>query len=353
MTDGARPIRHPYRRTRPEARSTGVTVPPAEPPKLTKPAQPAKESTPTDSDESHEPTIMESLPGLFDSASEQLPGVARIAGQATMRSMVWTAEASGRSSRLLLRALTDPRASSELFEEVARDVAEAARAVSEVAREVGNGTPLSQALLDGGSALSQTLAARNAAEQEEERVGPSPDDLRLRGAALLERSRDVNNEEKVHPAFGRILDDLAPDEARVLLLLLRSGPQPTVDVRTGGPVGMVSSTLIASGLNMVGPRAGLRYVDRVPAYLNNLFRLGLIWLSRESLDDPVGYQVVEAQPDVLEAMHSVRFTKVVRRSIHLTPFGEDFVRACLADETTASAALPAHSVPPEDELEDH
>ncbi|WP_206051045.1 Abi-alpha family protein [Nocardioides speluncae] len=338
MTEGSRPIRHPYRRT---------------PPKVSEePAKPAETVASTASSASENkaepPTLMDQLPGLLDSASEQLPGVARIAAQATMRSAVWTAGASGRSSRLLMRALTDPHASSELFEEIARDVAEAARAVSDVAREVGNGTPLSQALLDGGSALSQTLAARSAAEQVEQSVEPSPEDLRVRGAALLERSRDVRNEEKVHPAFGRILDDLAPDEARILLLLLRGGPQPTVDVRTGGPVGMVSSQLIASGLNMIGPRAGTRYVERVPAYLNNLFRLGLIWLSRESLDDPIGYQVVEAQPDVLEAMHSVRFTKVVRRSIHLTPFGEDFVRACLADETTAAADLPAHAVPPEE-----
>ena len=70
---------------------------------------------------------------------------------------------------------------------------------------------------------------------------------------------------------------------------------------------------------MIGARAGVRYLDEVPAYLNNLFRLGLIWFSREQLEDPMEYQVVEAQPDVLEAMHSVRFPKVVRRSIHLTP----------------------------------
>ena len=70
----------------------------------------------------------------------------------------------------------------------------------------------------------------------------------------------------------------------------------------------------------------------MPSYLNNLFRLGLVWFSREPLRDPLEYQVVEAQPDVLEAMHSVRFAKVVRRSIHLTPFGEDFCRTCLLEE---------------------
>ncbi len=89
--------------------------------------------------------------------------------------------------------------------------------------------------------------------------------------------------------------------------MLLSGPQPAVDVRTGGPIGLVSSQLIAPGLNMIGARAGCRYVDRVPQYLNNLFRLGLVWFSRETLRDPLPYQVVEAQPEVLEAMKSVRF----------------------------------------------
>jgi hypothetical protein len=65
---------------------------------------------------------------------------------------------------------------------------------------------------------------------------------------------------------------------------------------------------------------------RVPPYLHSLERLGLIWFSRETLRDPEEYQVLEAQPDVLEARGSVRRSKVVRRSIHLTPFGEDFCR---------------------------
>ena len=172
--------------------------------------------------------------------------------------------------------------------------------------------------------------------------------LRERGAELLERSRDVWNDDVAHPAYERILDELAPDEARVLLLLLEGGPQPSVDVRTGGPVGMVNSQLVAPGLTMIGARAGCRYLDQVPSYLNNLFRLGLVWFSRESMRDPLEYQVVEAQPDVTGAMDSVRFAKVVRRSIHLTPFGDDFCRTCLVDEATAAAApYPQHAQPPE------
>ncbi len=173
--------------------------------------------------------------------------------------------------------------------------------------------------------------------------------LKESGADLMRRSRDVWNDEEAHPAYGRILSELAPDEGRVLVLLLSKGPQPSVDVRTGGPVGMLSSRLIAPGLTMIGSRAGLRHTDQVPAYLNNLFRLGLVWFSRETLRDVHQYQVVEAQPDVLAAMHSVRYAKVVRRSIHLTPFGEDFCKACLVLDAGEVADLPKHAQPSDDD----
>jgi hypothetical protein len=171
--------------------------------------------------------------------------------------------------------------------------------------------------------------------------------LREQGEELLHKSRDVHHEDEAHPAYARILSELAPDEARILRLMLLEGPQAAVDVRTGGPVGIVRSRLLAPGLSMIGPRAGCRYVDRVPSYLNNLFRLGLIWFSRETLRDPQRYQVLEAQPDVLAAIKSVRQAKVVRRSIHLTPFGEDFCRVCLSADDSVLEGLPAHSMPPE------
>ena len=193
---------------------------------------------------------------------------------------------------------------------------------------MSSGVPVSRALMTAGEALGGLVEHPeivNGTVVEK----PAATSLRDRGAELLHRSRDVWNTDQGHPAFDRILDELAPDEGRILLLLLKGGPQPSVDVRTGGPIGMVSSDLIAPGLTMIGARAGCRYLDQVPSYLNNLFRLGLVWFSKESLPDPLDYQVLEAQPDVLEALHSVKFAKIVRRSIHLTPFGEAFCRTAL------------------------
>lgn len=277
-------------------------------------------------------------PAVWEGAADALPGVARIAGTAWLRSATWAAGSSARSARNLARALTDPTAAGELVRGVATDLADATRAISTVASKISGGVPIPVALFEATVTLTSVMSP----DEQPEKKGELS--LRERGEDLLRRSRDVWSDDEAHPAYGRILDELAPDEARILLLLLRGGPQPSVDVRTGGPVGMVSSSLLSAGLTMIGPRAGVRYLDEVPAYLNNLFRLGLVWFSREQLEDPLEYQVVEAQPEVLEAMHSVRFAKVVRRSIHLTPFGIDFCKTCLVDEDEKDD-LPTHEMP--------
>jgi hypothetical protein len=82
----------------------------------------------------------------------------------------------------------------------------------------------------------------------------------------------------------------------------------------------------------------------VPSYLNNQERLGLIWFSREPLEDPLSYQVLEAQPEVLTAMGKAR-SKTIRRSIRLTPFGEDFCDACLPMNTAEIDALEPDDLP--------
>jgi hypothetical protein len=156
---------------------------------------------------------------------------------------------------------------------------------------------------------------------------PSTEALRRRGAELLQRSADVRFEEASHPAYMRILESLAPDEARILRFLARQGPQPSVDVRAGLPL---VSELVAPGCSMIAAGAGCRHAEQVRAYLDNLHRLGLIRFSREPVSDPRRYQVLEAQAEVAEARgRGGRLARTVRRSILLTPFGEDFCSVCL------------------------
>ncbi len=277
---------------------------------------------------------------------DALPGLARIAASAAWHTGAWAVGTYGRASRRVLIAATSPEEASRL----AQDLRTGTR---RILLSVIDATELGQRMRSGPAGD----VARRVADAMGERPtdpsapggagGASEHSLRDEGEELLRKSRDVHLEVEAHPAYERILSELAPDEARVLRLLLLEGPQAAVDVRTGGPLGMIKSRLLAPGISMIGARAGVRYLDRVPSYLNNLFRLGLIWFSRETLRDHAKYQVLEAQPEVLEAIHSVAQAKVVRRSIHLTPFGEDFCRVCLTPDQADLIELPEHSVPPE------
>lgn len=276
-----------------------------------------------------------------------LPGLARVVAVSSFRIGRWAAATGVNAGRRALDVARHPDHAGELAEDLRIAAAAISRAlvgdeVDARVRAVAAANPVVRVVTEA----VETVSPNNHHPVEPiEQVNP----LHLAGQELLRRSRDVWADDRGHPAYKGIIDQLAPDEARILLLLLRTGPQATVDIRTGGVVGTVSSTLVAKNLNMIGARAGCRFVDRVPSYLHNLERLGLIWFSRESVRDPMEYQVLEAQPDVLEAMHTVRRAKAVRRSIHLTPFGDDFCREGLGLHLTEDAAeLPVHSKPGDD-----
>ena len=269
-----------------------------------------------------------------DGLLEAVPGVVRVAATAWWHTTEWAVGTYLKAGRRLLGVALAP--------ETAVDVAQDVRGAAQDVRDAVRGEEQRQA--PPATAAERAASSRAAAQADADGEWSVLRDL---GAELMRKSRDVHYIETAHPAYERMLDELAPDEGRILRLLLLQGPQPAADVRTGGPIGLVSSRLIHPGFSMIGARAGCRYPDRVPGYLNNLFRLGLIWFSRETLRDPIRYQVLEAQPEVLAAIKSVRMAKVIRRSIHLTPFGEDFCRGCLVLESDELVDLPVHAAPEE------
>jgi hypothetical protein len=258
-----------------------------------------------------------------DSSAETLAGLARLAAGAWLRSAAWGVGASVR----LARAALDAQAATQLVREVGDGVRGYARDVLGVAeleariRQVVQ-TPSREP--PGGSA---------------DGLDSSPEALRAYGEELLRRSAEVGVEEASHPAYARILEQLAPDEARILRLLATEGEQPAVDVRSAPLIGLGSHP-VAEGLNMMGQEAGVSQIERVASYLNNLNRLGLIWFSKEPMEDPVRYQVLEAQPAVLKALKASGRAKSVQRSIRLTPFGRDFCQACLPLDTFEVAGAP-------------
>ena len=251
------------------------------------------------------------------------PVLARLAIAAAVRVSGWTVQTSVAATTRVVRGAANGESPTDIIRGVESELREYARRLLGVE---SNG--------DGGDDVEPV----DAEVVEDDR--PTVENLREQGAELLRRSADVYDDEEAHPAYARILQELAPDEARILRMLCREGPQPAVDVRTAGALSRASrSEMVAPGLNMIGPAAGVKHPDRIKAYLDNLYRLGLIWFSREPLEDPLEYQVLEAQPEVSEAMEKAGRGKTVRRSIHLTDFGDDFCTLVLPDNTGEFQAL--------------
>lgn len=260
-----------------------------------------------------------------ESLVEAIPGLARIYAQAWVRTAEWAVESSLRAGSRVVRAAVSGDSPAGLFEEAGTDLREYARSL------VGIVDPDYAAR--GGE--SDPTAWRSSGNDT------STEALRERGTELLRLSADVRHEEDTHPAYARILEDLTPDEGRILRLLAQEGAQPAVDVRAGWLPFQINSELVALGLSMIAEEAGCRDLDRTHAYLNNLNRLGLIWFAHEPVEDRHRYHVLEAQPDVTAAMRKAgRLGSTVRRSVNLTPFGKDFCEVCLPLDTAELEALP-------------
>lgn len=247
----------------------------------------------------------ESEPPTIDELVRAAPGVARIAAGIGVQGARDAASAYATGASRVIRAASRGESTAQLLQETRAGLRSYVRGLLGVSDD--SARPAAGRLPSGGDASAAAL--------------------RRRGEELLRQSADVRRDIDSHPAYMRILDALAPDEGRVLRFLAQNGPQGAVDVRSGLPL---ASELVAGGCTMIGEEAGCRHAERIHAYLNNLHRLGLIWFSREPLREARRYQVLEAQADVVEALErGGRTARTVRRSILLTPFGEDFCAICL------------------------
>jgi Abortive infection alpha len=252
------------------------------------------------------------------------PVLARLAFAAWLRATGWTVQTSIAASSRVLRGAANGESPATILRDVESELRDYVRQLLGIEQDGEDSGPEAEPV---------------DAEVVEEEDALTLEQLRERGRDLLRRSADVYYDDEAHPAYARILQELAPDEARILRLLASEGPQPAVDVRTAGPLAIARSEMVAPGLNMIGQAAGIKHNDRLKAYLDNLYRLGMIWFSREPLQDPLEYQVLEAQPEVAEAMEEAGRGKTVRRSIHLTDFGEDFCELVLPEDTAELKAI--------------
>lgn len=291
--------------------------------------------------EETKPTLWAAL----DKAARATGSAVRAAGDAT-RAAGEAALAAGEAAVSVAISPTAARA--------ARDIAETVAHLAGVPAQAGDDATVDQ---DGVTAVAADavsaarIAAASVARVTDAAVRSATDvagslashavtgtphsqtaSLRERGDSLLYRSSHGQaTARKEHPAFEHVLDDIAPDEARILRFLAVAGPQPSIDIRTSTPL-RIGSQRLAAGITFIADMAGCASPDRSREYLGNLARLGLIRFSEEPVVDFRRYSLLDAHPEAVTAMHRAKRTIAVYRSIYLSVFGEQFCAECFTTD---------------------
>jgi len=157
---------------------------------------------------------------------------------------------------------------------------------------------------------------------------PTPPHLRSRMANLLERSIDADREISEDYLFTTIMQQLVPDEARILAALADGTVYPVIDVAARSPLGG-NQRMVLRNVSSVGRAAGVASPDNVAAYLTRLQRLGLVEFGEEDPALQVQYEMLSTDSVITEATEAIdrqrRSTpKLLRRTVTISPLGQKF-----------------------------
>lgn len=206
-----------------------------------------------------------------------------------------------------------------LFEGERSDHASAADAVASAVSRVGQDA-------DGADHLRDELIHLSGTAIE------ARDELREHGRDLLKRSAMLDDPDE-HPAFRSILRDMSPDEARIVCLLAQAGPQPTVELLEVDRMAKTTRE-IAHHVSLIGQEAGCIRPKLAPTYLDNLARLGVVFVRDFRTGTQDQYDLLYAQPEIEDAEPpGRRFVKhqTVDRSVELSMFGRQLYEMCFTE----------------------
>lgn len=181
-------------------------------------------------------------------------------------------------------------------------------------------------------------------------AGPIMEALRYTGseealsdlyANLLAASMDKTTATTAHPAFTEIIKQLTPDEARLIALFPSEPYMPLIDIRRGTKVGGSVESFVTAYANHseLGDMAKCEHLDLVPAYLDNLVRLGLAEITEgryytapgvyDSLENS---QTAKAFKEAIEK-NPQYVCEFNRKFVGITTLGKQFARVCVVPKS--------------------
>ncbi|HHQ4535821.1 TPA: DUF4393 domain-containing protein [Aeromonas veronii] len=176
-------------------------------------------------------------------------------------------------------------------------------------------------------------------------AGPALESLRYTGsidelkelyANLLASSMDKATTKNAHPSFVEIIKQLSVDEAKLLTSLISTEQEPAVTIRNNREDNSGGRDQFRN-FTVLGEKIGVNDYGRMPSYLDNLCRLGLLEIPASySLIGEDTYKHLDEHPFVKAVCESInnqegRKSELVHKTIIVTGLGRQFINACVVD----------------------
>ena len=155
-------------------------------------------------------------------------------------------------------------------------------------------------------------------------------------ANLLASSMTKDTASGVLPSFVEIIKQLSPDEAKLIKYFFTSKVNPLINIKfvnTGG-----SFEIIQHKLSLFGEAADCETISSVPIYLDNLVRLGIIYIPEDGYySNDEHYALLENHPDVVNLIGAVNNDininqkgkiEIDKKMLSLTSYGQQFCKVC-------------------------
>ncbi|OBI41489.1 hypothetical protein A5707_07135 [Mycobacterium kyorinense] len=135
----------------------------------------------------------------------------------------------------------------------------------------------------------------------EKRSGADSETLDAKMHGLLDRAIEQNTASSRHELFHKILDQIVPDEARIISALSDGSSSPLLNVHARTRAGLASDVVLEN-MSLIGKSANLALPQLTPMYVSHLLSLGLVESGPEDSALKDEYEILAADTAVLEAV---------------------------------------------------
>ncbi len=202
------------------------------------------------------------------------------------------------------------------------------RELNRVERLVWN--QVRQRMDEAGPGSGTTVVSVDRVHHDPDLSGRSPrTPADLLGELLAESVTQATDEARAR-LHVLLLEQLVPDEARILAALSDGTSYPLVHIASRGTITGAGPTLLENA-STVGRSAGVALPEHVPTYVTHLRALGLAMTGAErgSLHD--AYEMLLTEKVVQSVRETHQSTRVLRRTLSISPLGRELWQACEQD----------------------